>query len=59
MLSQALLGAWLLLAAPAVAADTCKAPINHPGEPFAYVQPKDTKILTPYGSSPAVLPSRK
>lgn len=59
MLSQALLGAWLLLAVPSVAADTCQAPLNHPGEPFIYVQPRNTTILTPYGDSPAVLPSRK
>lgn len=26
---------------------------------FSYVQPLDTTILTQYGSSPAVLPSRK
>jgi beta-glucosidase len=59
MLSQGLLGAFLLLAAPSVAADTCHAPVNHPGEPFSYVQPQNTTILTPYGDSPAVLPSRE
>jgi beta-glucosidase len=26
---------------------------------FSYIQPLDTKILTEYGSSPAVYPSRK
>ncbi|KAJ5298613.1 uncharacterized protein N7443_006733 [Penicillium atrosanguineum] len=57
MWSQTLLGACLLLAAPSVAADTCQAPINHPGEPFSNVQALNTTILSTYGHSPAVLPS--
>lgn len=57
---QALFGALVLLSAPsAVVADTCKAPINHPGEPFSFVQPLNTTILTPYGHSPPAYPSRK
>lgn len=58
MFSQ-LFGAWLLLAAPSVVADTCQAPINHPGEAFSNVQPLNTTILSTYGHSPAVLPSRE
>ncbi|RAH70027.1 beta-glucosidase, partial [Aspergillus aculeatinus CBS 121060] len=45
------------LLAPSVHASTCQAPINHPGKPFSHVQPLNTTILTPYGSSPAVYPS--
>lgn len=55
---SSLLGACLLLSAPAFGADTCEAPINHPGAPFENIQPKDTKILSTYGHSPEVLPSR-
>ncbi|KAJ5380547.1 uncharacterized protein N7496_002975 [Penicillium cataractarum] len=55
--AQALLGAWLLLSAPSVAADTCQTPIDHPGEPFSYVQPLNTTILSPYGHSLPVFPS--
>ncbi|GCB27704.1 probable beta-glucosidase G [Aspergillus awamori] len=46
-----------LLLAPSVGASTCQTPINHPGEPFSYVQPLNTSILTPYGGSPPVFPS--
>ncbi|CAI7598569.1 unnamed protein product [Penicillium manginii] len=55
--TQALLAVSLLLAGPSAAADTCKAPINHPGEPFSNVQPRNTTILSPYGHSPLILPS--
>lgn len=47
------------LLAPSVYASTCQAPINHSGKPFSHVQPLNTTILTPYGSSPAVYPSRR
>lgn len=52
---SSLLGACLLLSAPALGADTCKAPINHPGEPFSNVQPKDTHIYSVYGDEPYVV----
>ncbi|KAJ5899853.1 hypothetical protein N7495_004597 [Penicillium taxi] len=57
--TEALVGALMLSAAPLAVAesDYCKAPINHPGEDFSYVQPLNTTILTPYGSSPPVYPS--
>ncbi|PYH93357.1 hypothetical protein BO71DRAFT_381635 [Aspergillus ellipticus CBS 707.79] len=47
-----------LLLAP-VDASTCQTPIDHPGEPFSYVQPLNTTILSPYGHYPAGLPSPK
>ncbi|KAJ5296032.1 hypothetical protein N7508_010853 [Penicillium antarcticum] len=53
---QALVGALLLSAVPSALAETCQAPINHPGEPYSYVQPRNTTILTD-GHSSAFLPS--
>jgi beta-glucosidase len=55
---QTLVGALLLSAVPSALAETCQAPINHPGEPYSYVQPRNTTILAD-GHSPAVFPSRE
>lgn len=48
-----------LLLAPSVGASTCQTPIDHPGTAFSFVQPLNTTILSPYGHSPAVFPSRE
>lgn len=54
---DAILLTGLLLAS--ASASTCQAPSSYTGTPFSYVQPLNTTILTPYGHSPAVYPSRK
>ncbi|KAE8148639.1 glycosyl hydrolase family 3 N terminal domain-containing protein [Aspergillus avenaceus] len=58
VLTDAMLLSGLLLA-PSVSGSTGQTPIDHPGKPFSYVQPRNTSILTPYGHSPAVHPSPK
>jgi beta-glucosidase len=47
-----------LALAPYVQAQAYDA-VDRDEDAFSYVQPLDTTILTQYGSSPAVLPSRK
>jgi beta-glucosidase len=47
-----------LALAPYVQAQAYDA-VERDEDAFSYIQPLDTTILTQYGSSPAVLPSRK
>lgn len=55
VLSAVLSGSALLAAANAQAFDAG----SRSDDAFSYVQPLNTTILTEYGSSPAVYPSRK
>ena len=43
----------------AVDANTCQPSGPFTGTPFSYIPPENTTVLTPYGESPAVHPSRE
>lgn len=49
----------LLLVSSASASNTCQPPGPFTGTPYSYVQPRNTTIVSDYGQSPAVYPSRE